>query len=189
MVLQSRLALSTVRALSKESSLKPTAVTMLSDSECSISAVDKSTSILKPFFHNRVSEIQENILEMRSFCQVEDIHHVKGNFNPADLATRGTTKASDLRPDGVWWKGPSFLQWQRDLWPVSRAFITTPVPVEEIRARRAVLFSLMHATSNSSESPGFPDLWKAVNRILNYSNSLLKVSNILARVIRGWKVG
>ena len=101
-VLQSRLALSTVKALQSEASMKPISVVMLSDSRCSISAVEKSTSVLKPFFHNRVSEIQVNLDEMKNYCTVEDFHHVSGDLNPADLATRGVAKAVDLGPGSFW---------------------------------------------------------------------------------------
>ena len=33
-----------------------------------------------------------------------------------------------------------------------------------------------------------PDLWKAVQRIMNYSNDMVKVKRIMARVIRCWKL-
>ena len=62
LLLSSRLFLTTSRSLSSESSLKPTVYYPLSDSECSISALEKSTLALKPYFHNRVSEIMENII-------------------------------------------------------------------------------------------------------------------------------
>ena len=132
LVLQSRLALSSLKALAVEPDLKPSGVTLLSDSECAISAVETSTSILKHFFHNRVSEIRENIVEMQSYCPVEEIHHVSGDLNPADMATRGSTRASDLSPDSIWWHGPDFLCMQRESWPVSRSFVVTSVPSEEI---------------------------------------------------------
>ena len=82
------MCLRTVRALDREPSMKPGGVIMLSDSRCTISAVDTTSRALKPFFHNRVAEIIENMNEMKQFCPVEDIFYIPGELNPADLATR-----------------------------------------------------------------------------------------------------
>ena len=191
-VLQSRLAMTTVRALQCEPSMCPTSVVMISDSECSISAIEKSTSSLKPFFHNRVSEILENMSIMRKYCPVEDIQHVAGDMNPADLGTRGTATVRDLGPGSYWQLGPSFLCLRRDLWPVTRLFLNrhdhaVDVPPEEIRTSRAVICALVRSTVLKKSSVVLPDLWTAIERILDLSNSIVKVKNVLARVIRCWK--
>ena len=75
MVLSSRLTLTVAKALSVEESMHPTGSVTLSDSECSISALDKSSSALKPYFHNRVSEIKENTRALAEICVPEDVHH------------------------------------------------------------------------------------------------------------------
>ena len=186
-VLQSRLALTSVRALQSEESMRPVGVSMLSDSRCSISAVDKSTSALKPFFHNRVSEILDNMTAMRKYCPVDEIHHVSGDLNPADLATRGLAKADELGPGSFWQQGPSFLSLRRELWPVSREFISDQLPQEEIRTRKAAIFAMLRTSVIEGPLSDFPDLWQAIQRVLNYSNNIVKVKNILARVIKGWK--
>ena len=41
-----------------------------------ISDVEKTTSTLKPFFHNRVSEFHEIIAMMEKYCPFEDLQHV-----------------------------------------------------------------------------------------------------------------
>ena len=87
LVLATRLSLTTAKALSKEESLRPLGAVVLSDSECSISALDKTSSALKPYFHNRVSEIRENLREISEICNVEEVFHVQGDLNIADLAT------------------------------------------------------------------------------------------------------
>ena len=97
-VLGSRLVLTTVKALQSEPSMVPKGVVMLSDSKCTISAVDTSSRVLKPFFHNRVTEIVDNMKQMKKYCPVEDIFYVSGDDNPADLATRGNTKVADIGP-------------------------------------------------------------------------------------------
>ena len=186
-VLQSRLALTSVKALQTDAKLKPVGVTMLSDSRCSISAVEKSTSALKPFFHNRVGEILDNIAAMRKYCLVEDIHHVSGDMNPADLATRGLARAAELGPGSFWQLGPSFLSLRRELWPVSREFVLEQLPPEEVRTKKAVICALLRASVQKNPLSEFPDLWRAVDRVLHYSNNIVKVKRILAGVVRVWK--
>ena len=58
------------------------------------------------------------------------------------------------------------------------------LPEEEIRTRQAAIFATMRISAQIS--PDFPPLWKVVDRILNYSNYMVKVKRILARVIRCW---
>ena len=188
MTLQSRLTLTTVKALQTDRSMRPTGVVMMNDSRCSISSVDKSSTALKPFFHNRVSEILETMAEMRKYCQVEEIQHVSGDLNPADLATRGLAKAPELGPESFWQQGPLFLSLRRDLWPVTRNFTKENLPDEEVRSRKAVVVAMMRSSVVKEDRSHSPDLWKAVQRILNYSNNIVKVKRILARVIRCWKV-
>ena len=185
-VLQTRLALTVVKALQTEASMRPEGVILLSDSRCSISALEKSTSALKPFFHNRVGEIIDNMTAMRKFCHVENFHHVSGDQNPADLATRGLACADQLGPGSFWQQGPAFLSLRRDLWPVSREFVGDQLPDEEVRTRKAVIVASLRASVKSGDTQ-VPDLWLAVGMILNYSNDIVKVKRILARVIRVWK--
>ena len=67
--------------------MTPKGAILLSDSKCSIAAVDTVSRVLKPFFHNKVAEIIDNIAQMRKYCDVEDIHYVAGDLNPAYLGT------------------------------------------------------------------------------------------------------
>ena len=193
-VLGTRLALTTVKALQTEISMKPKGVVMLSDSKCTISAVETSTRALKPFFHNRVSEIIENMTEIKKYCPVEDISFIASEMNPADIGTRGTARVDDLGPDSFWYKGPQFLCSRRDLWPDSRDFIRAEIPDDEVRGKpvsQPVFLACMRATFMSSSSltlSPLPDLWLAVMRVMKYSNNLSKVLRILAMVIAGWKL-
>ena len=198
-VLQTRLGLTVVKALQSEKSMVPRGAIMLSDSKCSISAVDTTTRVLKPFFHNRVAEIVDNITEMRKYCHVEDIHYVSGEENPADLGTRGSVKAEDLGPGSFWQKGPSFLCSRRDLWPVTRDFTRSDVPDDEVRQSgksawaayiRVYVAQVKVGDDQLSCAAGeeSPLLWKAIIRAIHYSDSIVKVIGILARLIKGWSL-
>ena len=186
----SRLALTSVKALAADDSMKPSRVMMFTDSKCTVSVIEKSSSALKPFFHNRVSEFVENVALMKKTCGVDDLHYVASAGNPADLATRGGVKLGDIGPSSFWQLGPTFLPWWRDLWPASRDFISEDVPEEEIRTRKSFSFHLRVIVTNvataTADVQTTVQLWTAVERILQYSNDFEKVRRILARMIKGW---
>ena len=143
MTLSSRLTLSSVKAMAKDDSLKPANVILLSDSECSISALAKSSSALKPYFHNRVSEIRENMKMMSEYCKVEEVFHIAGKDNIADIATHSNAKLSDLGPESEWQKGPPFLSCRRNLWPITRDFVKVDLPDNELRTVKSNKFAAL----------------------------------------------
>ena len=129
---------------------------------------------------------------------MEDIHHVAGNLNPADVTTRGLAKVEDIGPGSFWQKGPSFLCSRRDIWPVTRDFVRKDLPDNEICSKPAFLYcarawilssdaGISTCPASKSDHP-VPDLWVAVERVSHYSNNIKKVVRILAMVIKGWKL-
>ena len=191
MTLSSRLTLSSVRALAKVDELKPDVSIFLSDSECSISALENTGSSLKPYFHNRISEVKENMKLLSDYCKVEKFAHIAGKENVADIATHSKAKLSDLGPESIWQKGPLFLSWRRELWPTTRDFIKVDLPDNEVRiAKSNTLASvkMICAAANVKLASGVT-VWSRVLEVMEYSNSLHKVKRILARVLRGWRLG
>ena len=75
----------------------------------------------------------ENMELVSELCTMEDVHHVPGKLNPADIATRGSTKIEDIGPGSLWQTGPTFLSTPRDCWPVTREFVRVQLPDEELR--------------------------------------------------------
>ena len=123
LVLTSRLALSVAKALAGDEAMQPVAAILLSDSTCCISRLEKSTSAPNPYFHNRVSEIRNNMRELNLICPTEELHHVAGVINVADLATRDGVKLSEIGSSSEWQTGPKFLLVPRDQWTVHRDFV------------------------------------------------------------------
>ena len=90
---------------------------MLLDSRCIISSLEMTSSKMLPFFQNRLAEIHENLDLVAKKCDVEKVHWVESELNPADLLTRGTASIRDIGPDSFHQKGPLAIftpnQWAR----------------------------------------------------------------------------
>ena len=140
-----------------------------------------SVGRLKPYFHNRVSEIKDNIEEVKNICPVEEFYYVPGKLNPADLATRQDGRLADIGP-GSGWQCPSFLKQPRSMWSLTREFVRANPPSEEIRSKPCAILCSMNTSSDVAK------IWKLVDQICCYSNDWSKVLRIMVRVLRGWKL-
>ena len=56
-------------------------------------------------------------------CPTEEVYHVAGEANVADMATRPGVKLSEIGSKSLWQSGPSFLLLPRDHWPVHQDFV------------------------------------------------------------------
>ena len=117
----------------------------------------------------------ENMDCIGKLCPIEDVHHVAGDLNPADIATRGLAKLSDIGPGSFWQKGPPFLCSRRVDWPVSREFVRMYLPEEETCQKSSFLYSLRaNVLTAQSGIPKYfitkPSLWTAVEEVTFYSN-------------------
>ena len=167
---------SLVKSSARAMEVKPSAVICAGDSTCVIASIDVSVTRMKPFFHNRISEIKENMGEVKKICPVEDFHFIPGVLNPADIATRDTGKLEDIRM-GSEWQSPSFLRKARESWPLTRDFVKDGPPAEESRTKTFGVFSTIQTCT--------PKLWERVSRLCNYSNDWSKVVRLVALVARG----
>ena len=187
LLLLSRMMLIVLRALSVLQE-KPTSAVLLSDSQCAISSLSSVSRNLLPFFQNRVSEILENIQLLRKFCEVE-VLYVPGDQNVADILTRGNVKLADLTSSCQYMRGPVFLSSPRSEWPVSSTVDFVSPPEEEMRLKTpkvwAAAVRATYQTPDLVPSPSNP--LRVVEKIAEYSNSLRKVTRILARYLRGRK--
>ena len=108
------------------------------------------------------------------------VYCVPTDLNPADLLTRGTAKLRDIGTNSFHQKGPKFLSFPRAAWPVTREFVREEVPDEMIC--KGNKFAAAKFVSKELQI-----IHDAVDKVLDYSDSLNKVIRILARVLRGWK--
>ena len=103
--------------------VKPAEVTLTMDSQCTISAVEKSGGLLAPYFASRIAEASSNLSEVAEDTVVNPIMHVPGLLNPADIPTRPSTTPEEVLEGTVWQNGPSYLSLPKDQWPFSREFM------------------------------------------------------------------
>jgi hypothetical protein len=171
------------------SASRPEKVILLADSQCVIAAVNTQGSALAPYFANRVSEIQENLKEIRNLCdELEPPACIPGRLNTADIGTRGLAHAKDVAHGTLWQTGPVFLTEPRKSWPTTSASLVSELPKEETKKTRTPLYALSFATSGKASLtyPRLgPGLTKIVQVCVSYSNSWDKVTRILSRIIRG----
>lgn len=91
--------------------LKINNVYLWTDSTIVLSWIRSSPSSLKIFVGNRISEIQ-------TLSSNVQWRHVPTEFNPADIASRGSN-LSNLIVNDLWWNGPQWLLKNKDYWPQS----------------------------------------------------------------------
>ena len=173
--LQSRLVLVVAAALQKLD-VKPLSAILLCDSQCSINAVDTRRR-MKPYFQHRVSEIKENLIQIKKYCPVEEIQYVESKLNPSDLSTRADCKLTDLGPGSFHQVGPYFLSLPRAEWPVSRHFDKKILPEEEFKVQEP---KVLQATVHKVQVLDLPAS-QVIEKISKSRNNLQTVIRILAR--------
>ena len=133
LVVLHRLALTVLQAFP----LRFLSVSLFTDSMCSVGALKKPTSSMKPFFGNRASEIGRIREQMKDYTDnLQPVSHIPGDWNPADVGTRGLVGVGDLGPGSAWQVGPAFLSQDFTKWPRDEGDdrVEDSVPVEECSA-------------------------------------------------------
>ncbi|KAK5967023.1 hypothetical protein GCK32_002350 [Trichostrongylus colubriformis] len=67
-----------------------------------------------PFIKNRVNEIQQIAIKLKSSSYHIMFDHISSHYNPADCATRGLSKNELV--DHFWWTGPEFIRVPTSNW-------------------------------------------------------------------------
>lgn len=92
-----------------------------SDSQIVLQWIRKPSNTLKTYVANRVSDIQTKTEKMGITWR-----WIKGQQNPADLISRGTT-IRELSEASIWWNGPEWLKLDEGYFPNSAFTISEPV--------------------------------------------------------------
>ena len=124
--------------------------TILTDSEIALAWCRNQDKPLKTYAFNRV-------LQIRRLVSVERIIHVAGDYNPADILTKGEVALDQLKVDGPWQNGPDWLTGDEESWPVSSfedirgrmssevksEMIKETIPIPDVIVENAWTFSAM----------------------------------------------
>ncbi|XP_024872186.1 uncharacterized protein LOC112454821 [Temnothorax curvispinosus] len=77
------------------------------------------------------SFVDNRVKEIRNMSNSQSWRHIPGEFNPADLPSRGCTLDTLCRVN--WWNGPEWLRGAESEWPVSNVVIHEDKIKNEIR--------------------------------------------------------
>ena len=185
----------------------PSSLTFCLDSECTIAAVDSEHGLLKCYLANRRATIQHAFSDWKQKhpdLVVEDLQHIPGPLNPADLATRNTCSAEDMGAGSLWQQGPNFLKGPREEWPVSRDFCSpSSIPDEErnidihVNPSKTIVCCIQQSLGRNNPRCTCklcslllkdPPENQSLIQIFKRTNRLLKARGVLARVLRTSKM-
>ena len=208
LIVGARLADVIIPALNK----RPVRLTIATDSQCSVAAVDENANALAVFFSNRVIEFvglmeaqgpaspceatveltEEQLNAVPATATVVDkLNHTPGEGNPADWPTRGNYPWSLMGSEGEWQLGPSYLRSPRSSWPFTRDFVSK-IPVEEKRKRfleanpQLNLFSAAVFTVSHHSKPGDQPIafFRRAEEFMMSTHCFLKAKCTMARLCR-----
>ena len=169
-----------LKVLVNSMDIKPESVTLAGDSQCTISATEKTGGVLAPYFACRVSEAMSNLEELTEHTVVRDIQHVPGTDNPADIPTRAKTTPEEVLAGSLWQSGPSYLWECREDWPFSRQFIDM-LPSQELRSPKAWF---NRADMVSTLAAGASNFVRIIEEVMWKSNLWSKTVNVTARILK-----
>ena len=141
----------------------------LVDSSTVLGYVHKADSKLKPFEGIRVSEIQTagQFVDGR----LHNWSWVEGENNPADWSTKPRS-VDELRSDGFWQRGPTFLTEEFEKWPVKLDFKTE-------RLEGELVAKGVHMVYFTSE-----DMLAKFRELIEKISSTKKLTNIVANMFK-----
>merc|ERR1711867_193728 len=110
------------------------------DSMSCLMAVRRPGGTYRPYFQNRVGEVQRNLQALAAQVPVvEEPLKIAGASNPADIGTRGKARLEDIGPASLWQLGPDFLCRERQLWDLEiPEEVPRAVPETEVRQKALV---------------------------------------------------
>ena len=109
-------------------------ISAYTDSLCSLGALGKPGSHMRPYFANRVSEVWQLRDQLTQFTDfLVPVRHVPGTQNPSDVGTRGTAELKDLGQGSAWQHGPSYLVSPFEEWPLGEEVWRGSIPEEECK--------------------------------------------------------
>ena len=138
----------------------------------------KNEKVWKQYVQHRVEEIRE--LTTR-----DSWRHCPGEFNPADIPSRGLS-ARELAENKIWWNGAPFLYKQETEWPENKPTQLEDESVlqEAVKNNPSVTYSLVNTVAVEPKMK--IDQVIDINRISNLTK-LLRVTALVLQFVRKLK--
>ena len=158
-------------ALSSQVNVK--GVTYWSDSKTALCWI-QNRGEWKQFVRHRVNSIL-------SRTELKDWRHCPGEYNPADIGSRGTS-ANVLKENKLWWEGPSWLKLADSEWPSK---LDEAIETQECKEEEKKSVALLTVNEVSE----LPSLSKVID-ISKYSdyNRLARVTAWVSRFVNNLRV-
>ena len=147
----------------------------------------RSRNALPIFTANRVCQILD-------YTELSQWNYINTKDNPADTPTRGM-KPKQLEHNSLWWKGPSFFEIDRKLWPEQPRIFQTKEAEEQETSVREILNNLCFQTEALPKDFRIADepLQKLVGRSRNIEKGIriaAVVEGFIATMVRNnWRRG
>ena len=109
----------------------------------------------RPFVANRMAEVLTG-------SDPSQWHHIRTEFNIADVATRGTP-ASCVRAESAWIQGPEFMRLPVQEWPIDEVPTTAP-PKKKAEFKKKV-FRVREESSQPLVDPATYSSWLRLRRV------------------------
>ena len=94
-------------------------ISIFTNSECVVSAIQKDGHTILPYWQARVSEVTKHREDLaKDGCDVEEVLNFRAEDSLDDFGTRGLAKLSELGLHSMWQTGPSFLMLPHEQWPL-----------------------------------------------------------------------
>ncbi|XP_017490770.1 PREDICTED: uncharacterized protein LOC108378971 isoform X1 [Rhagoletis zephyria] len=146
-----------VESITKNLELGHLNIHLWTDSTIVLAWIRKPPCSWSTFVAHRITKILDKVGNLNWL-------HVDSATNPADLASRGIL-ANELVKNSLWWQGPSWLQENREKWPIQETDFTTSI--EEKRVH-------VHATTSTDK----------INDILDRFSSLPRALRVISYILR-----
>ena len=182
--------------------VQPARITLIGDSQCTISCMEARNAVLNVYCANRVQEIERLLRQSADKApdtvnakveldtallqtpptkpMLDLLQHTPGPDNIADLATRGEAHWSEIAEGSTWQTGPTYLTGPRDHWPISRDFVQS-IPKEESRAK---LFKFVNATIADHSPSTDTDKTQSLTQMIDDAGDYNVLKGSLARLIK-----
>ncbi|GBM44587.1 hypothetical protein AVEN_250566-1 [Araneus ventricosus] len=153
---------------------------LCSDSLIALHWIKGAASKWKPFFSNRVIEIQSN-------TDPANWHHCSGKDKPADYISRGAG-AERLMNSSIWIHGPEWLRQKEENWPKGSNCKFSPVESGERRIIQDEISTFLNESLSNSAPLLDVNKYRCLNKLLRVTSWVFRFIHYTRNDIKRYDV-